>query len=105
MSGIQTVSLSFFPSCRKRLLRKEPVNVTLMRVLRAIRQETLDQIADSVGVHRSLVQQIEVLRADASGELRKRLADHYGLSWAILVSKADAALVSDLTTFLKARAA
>ena len=75
----------------------------VLRLVRTIKQDTLDEVADVLDVSRSTVQQIEANRCDPGPELRQRIAEHYGLPYKVLTSRADDGLINDLLTFLRGR--
>ena len=75
----------------------------VLRLVRTLKQSSLDDLADALDVSRSTVQQIECNRADASPELRKRISEHFGMPYRALTTRADDSLINDLMTFLKGR--
>jgi len=77
----------------------------IIKIARTLRAETIDELAASVGSHRSTIQAIEANRADASLELRRKLSEHYGLPPAVLFTRVSDDLIADIFAFIKGRVA
>ena len=76
----------------------------VLRMIRTIRRESIEDVAEQTGLHRVQLQSIETGRAEPSSEVRQRLAAYFGIDYKVLKQPVTDDLVRDTEKFIAGRA-
>lgn len=72
----------------------------VLRMIRTLRRESIEDVAEKAGLHRVQLQSIETNRVVPSPEVKDRLADYFGIPYPILSRPITDELVDDTITFI-----